>query len=285
MITTTPAHQSLQSPDSDTPEIDTSDAGDWQIAGQAWSHAAADWAYLFEPYAREAIEAVFGLVGVGAGTRLLDVACGAGSSIGRASRLGASVAGIDAAAGLLDIAARRATEADLVHGDMFDLPWGDASFDVVVAFNGIWGGCEAALVEMARVCRPGGRIGLTYWGAPERLDLLSYFMTVGTAGPRVSEEIVSLAAINAPGVAESMLTAAGFEEPTFGTTQAILEFGDDEIAWRALRSPGLVLPSIRHTGEPKLKRQVLEAIAPHRHDDGTYRLVNELVHVVARKPS
>lgn len=67
-------------------------------------------------------------------------------------------------------------------------------------------------------------------------------MTVGAAGPGVSEEIVSLAAINAPGAAELILAGAGFEEISFGTTQAILEFGDDEIAWRALRSPGLVLP-------------------------------------------
>lgn len=263
--------------------IDESAQTDWQVAGQAWSHAATDWAYLFEPYARDAVEAVFDLVGVGPGTRLLDVACGAGSCIGRAARLGASVAGLDAADGLLQIAARRAQDAELVHGDMFDLPWNDASFDAVVSFNGIWGGCDAALAEMARVCRPGGRIGLTYWGAPDRLDLLSYFMTVGAAGPGVSEEIVSLAAINAPGVAESLLARAGFEEITFGTTRAILEFADDEIAWRALRSPGLVLPSILHTGEQKLRRQVLEAISPYRDDDGSYRLVNELIHVVARR--
>lgn len=278
MSNTTASHESTLHRDADMPGGDS-----WQTAGQAWSHAASDWAYLFEPYARDAVETVFDLVGVGPQTRLLDVACGAGSSIGRASRLGASVAGLDAAEGLLEIAARRATEADLVLGDMFDLPWQEASFDVVVAFNGIWGGCEAAIAEMARVCRPGGRIGLTYWGAPERLDLLSYFMTVGAAGPGVSEEIVSLAAINAPGVAESMLEAVGFEDITFGTTQAILEFGDDDLAWRALRSPGLVVASIRHTGEATLRRQVLEAIAPHRYEDGTYRLVNELVHVVARK--
>lgn len=212
MSTTTPSQESTRSRDADTSDVDTRGDADWQIAGQAWSHAASDWAYLFEPYARDAIETVFDLVGVDSATRLLDVACGAGSSLGRASRLGASVAGLDASAELLEIAARRAVGADLVHGDMFDLPWEDSSFDVVTSFNGIWGGCEAALAEMARVCRPGGRIGLTYWGAPERLDLLSYFMTVGAAGPGVSEEIVSLAAINAPGVAESILAGAGFEE-------------------------------------------------------------------------
>ena len=281
MPTTTPHRVSTQDREADTDDTEVLKTPGWQVAGQAWSHAASDWAYLFEPYARDAVEVVFGLVGVDSDTRLLDVACGAGSALGRASRLGATVAGLDASAGLLEIAARRAAGAELVEGDMFDLPWEDSSFDVVSSFNGIWGGCEAALAEMARVCRPGGRIGLTYWGAPERLDLLSYFMTVGAAGPGVSEEIASLAAINAPGVAESILAGAGFEEIRFGTTQAILEFGDDEIAWRALRSPGLVLPSIRHTGEQKLRRQVLEAISPHRQDDGTYRLVNELTHVVA----
>jgi hypothetical protein len=36
-------------------EIPTKDDG-WVCAGEAWGHAAIDWAYLFEPYARDAIE-------------------------------------------------------------------------------------------------------------------------------------------------------------------------------------------------------------------------------------
>jgi len=263
--------------------IDEATKADWELAGEAWSHAAADWAYLFEPYARDAVETVFDAVGVGSQTRLLDMACGAGLSLARANRLGATVSGIDAADGLLEIARRRAPDAELVHGDMFALPWADETFDVVVAFNGIWGGCEAAIVEMARVCRPGGRIGITWWGAPERLDLLSYFMTIGAAGPGVAEEIVSLAAINEPGAAETMLAAAGFESIERDTTEAILELADSDVAWRALRSPGLVVPSIAHTGERELSRQVLEAISGFQASDGSYRLVNELVHVVARK--
>lgn len=263
--------------------IDERTQADWEVAGQAWSHAAADWAYLFEPYARDAIEAVFTEAGVGSGTRLLDVACGAGSSLSRAIRLGATVSGIDAADGLLEIARRRAPDAEVVHGDMFALPWADETFDVVVSFNGIWGGCEAAIAEMARVCRPGGRIGVTWWGSPDRLDLLSYFMTVGAAGPGVAEEIVSLAAINEPGVAETILADAGFESIERNVTEAILELADSDVAWRALRSPGLVVPSIAHTGERELSRQVLDAISGFQAADGSYRLVNELVHVVAQK--
>jgi len=254
---------------------------DWLIAGKAWSHAATDWAYGFEPYARDAIETVLRTTGVGLDTRVLDVACGAGLAMGRAARLGATVSGIDAARGLLEIAARRAPSAELVHGTMFDLPWADDSFDVVLAFNGIWGGCDEAVAEMGRVCKPGGRIGLTFWGASNRLDLLGYFIALGQSGPGVTEEIVTLAAINDPGEAERVTTAAGFTQIERGTTQAIVELADDDDAWRVLRSPGLALPSLTHTGEVLLRERLLEAIAPFRATDGSYRLTNELVHVTA----
>lgn len=257
----------------------------WMAAGEAWSHAATDWAYRFEPYARDAIEDVFSALGIAPGTRLLDVACGAGLAMGRARRLGAVVSGIDAAAGLLDIAARRVRDAELVHGDMFVLPWGDARFDAVVAFNGIWGGCDRAVAEMARVCRPGGHVAVTFWGDANRLDLLPYFMTLGAAGPGVTEEIVELAAINQPGRAEQLFCDAGLEVLERGTSSAILEFADDVDAWRALRSPGLAVPSLEHTGEVELGRQVLDAISSLRADDGSYRLENELVYVIARKPT
>jgi len=258
---------------------------DWLRAGEAWSHAAIDWAYGFEPYTRDAIETLFRKTGVGPNTRVLDVACGAGLAIGRACRMGATVSGIDAARGLLDFAARRAPDAELIHGTMFDLPWDDDSFDVVLAFNGVWGGCDEAMAEMARVCRPGGRIGITFWGSSNRLDLLDYFLTLGQTGPGVTEEIVSLAAINSPGEAERLLTAAGFTEFERGTTEAILELADDDEAWRVLRSPGLAVPSLQHTGEQRLREKVLKAIAPFRAIDGSYRLTNELVNVSAVLPS
>ncbi len=256
---------------------------DWEVAGDAWSHAAADWAYSFEPYARDAIEEVFQATGVTNGTRLLDVACGAGLAMGRAERLGAHTAGLDAARGLLDIAARRASAGELVRGTMFELPWADGSFDVVVAFNGIWGGCEAAVAEIARVCRPGGWVGITFWGSPEHLDLLGYFIALGAADDETAAEITSLATIAKPGVAEEMLSAAGFGSIERGTTSAILELADDDSAWRALRSPGLAVPALERVGEAELRTQVLSAIEPFRAPDGSYRLANELVHVVARK--
>jgi SAM-dependent methyltransferase len=104
---------------------------------------------------------------------------------------------------------RRAPMADVMHGDMFDLRWPDESFDTVASFNGVFGGCERAVAQMARVCRPGGRLAMTFWGRADRLDLLGYFVALGSAAPQVADEIGTLATISGPGVAESMMVTAG----------------------------------------------------------------------------
>ena len=256
---------------------------DWQIAGAAWAHAAIDWAYRFEPHARDAVEYLFDSLRVGAGRDLLDLACGSGYALSRAERLGASTAGIDASAGLIDIAGGRAPKTELVAGSMFDLPWDDASFDIVTSFNGIWGGCQEAVDEAYRVLRPDGSIAITFWGPGRALDLRDFFIVIGTTAPGVADELKGLASIGAPGICEGMLETAGFTVVERGATNAIIEAVDADDVWRTLRSPGVVLPSLEHVGEEELRRQVLDAVEPYRAPDGSYRLVNELTHVVAQK--
>ncbi len=256
--------------------------GGWREAGDAWGHAAADWAFRFEPHTRDAVERVFGRLRVGARTRLLDVACGAGYAAGVADRLGATVAAIDASSQLIDIARRRAPAADLRVGDMFRLPWPDDHFDVVVSFNGIWGGCGDAIAEIARVLAPGGSFALTFWGPGRSLDLRDVLIAYGRTAPDVGGDLKELAAIGAPGVLDSMLAASGLEAIEQGTTTSVLEFADDDDAWRVLRSPGVAIPSLRHSGEETVRAQVLEAIGPFRADDGSYRLTNHVVHTIVR---
>jgi ubiquinone/menaquinone biosynthesis C-methylase UbiE len=98
--------------------------------------------------------------------RVLDVATGSGNAAMAAARRGCTVVGLDYVPALL-IRARRRTEADgltaeYVAGDAEDLPFGDGSFDVVSSVFGAMFAPdqEQAARELARVCRPGGRIGL-----------------------------------------------------------------------------------------------------------------------------
>jgi SAM-dependent methyltransferase len=66
---------------------------------------------------------------------ILDCGCGAGRFVHLAAERGAGVAGIDAAAELVEIAASRTPQADLHVGDFEALPWPDGSFDVVTGFS------------------------------------------------------------------------------------------------------------------------------------------------------
>ena len=101
--------------------------------------------------------------------RVLDVAAGNGNATLAAARRGAKVTSTDYVAALLDQGAERARAEGLdVHFQSADaeaLPFEDASFDAVVSTFGVMFSPDHAKAssELARVCRPGGRIGLANW--------------------------------------------------------------------------------------------------------------------------
>ncbi|HVE64477.1 MAG TPA: class I SAM-dependent methyltransferase [Mycobacteriales bacterium] len=103
------------------------------------------------------------------GVRWLDLACGTGAVAERAAAAGASVVGVDLAPGLIDTAQKRAAELgldiDYRVGDCEALDLEDAGFDVVSSTCGVMFAPDhaAAARELARVTRPGGRIGLANW--------------------------------------------------------------------------------------------------------------------------
>jgi ubiquinone/menaquinone biosynthesis C-methylase UbiE len=72
---------------------------------------------------------------IGSGSRVLDCGCGAGRFARMAADRGASVAGIDAAAELIEVAAKRVPEGDFRAGDIEALSWEDNSLDLVTEFS------------------------------------------------------------------------------------------------------------------------------------------------------
>ncbi len=256
----------------------------WQEAGAAWGAQARDWAYLMEPYARTANDRLFDELGVAAGVRLLDVACGSGYAVGVAAGRAATVSGLDASAELIAIAAARSPAADLRVGDMFALPFADRSFDVVTSFNGIWAGCEPALVEARRVLVPGGRFGMTFWGRPARLGLLPYFMTVATLSPSShTEATISQGGTGRPGVAEAMIEAAGLRVGNRGVVTVTAEWPDVEVAVRALTAAGPSWPAIEHVGRQRFADELAQALAPLVDPASGLRLVNEFGYLTATR--
>ncbi len=106
---------------------------------------------------------------VRAGQQFLDVAAGNGNAALAAARRGCEVTAVDYVGTLLDRAGERAQAERLPIAfriaDAEELPFADASFDVVASTFGVMftPDQDRAAAEMLRVCRPGGRIGLANW--------------------------------------------------------------------------------------------------------------------------
>ena len=107
----------------------------------------------------------------GRGERWLDVGTGTGAVALRAARAGAHVTGVDLSPVMVDTARRLAGEQGVgirfEVGDAENLPYADASFDVVASALGVFLAPDHAAAgrELARVCRPGGRLGVVAWRA------------------------------------------------------------------------------------------------------------------------
>src|SRR3954462_15331181 len=104
-----------------------------------------------------------------AGGHVLDVAPGSGNAAIAAARRGCEAVGVDYVPALLERGRIRAAAEHLdvrfVEADAEDLRFPDASFDAVVSIYGVMFAPDhrRAAAEMARVCRPGGRIALASW--------------------------------------------------------------------------------------------------------------------------
>ena len=124
---------------------------------------------------------------IGAGMRVLDVAAGTGNASIPAALAGAEVTASDLTPELLEAGSKRAQEAgvelDWVEADAEDLPFEDASFDVVMSSIGAMFAPMHQQVadELVRVCRPGGTVGMLNW-TPEGM-IGALFRTMGPFAP------------------------------------------------------------------------------------------------------
>ena len=219
--------------------------------------------------------------------RVLDVATGSGNAALAAARRGCEVIGIDYVPTLLDRARERAISegvaAQFEDGDAEAIPFEDASFDVVTSVFGAMfaPNQEQTASELARVTKPGGRIGLVAHTPEGYIGQL--FKLVGTHVP----------------------PPAGLRSPVQWGTEARLRelFGDtiDGLAcrertftyrfrsaeafvdyFRAHYGPTLkAFEAVGEDGRAALEQDLLELIARfNRADDGTMVVPNEYLEAV-----
>src|SRR5438874_4716015 len=153
-------------------------AGTGVEQGRLWSVRADAWAAIQERQLAPAFEAALDALEVGPETRMLDVGCGAGMVLRLAADRGADVAGLDASEGLIEHARSRVPGAPIVQGEIEELPYEDATFDVVTGFNSFQYAARpaTALAEAERVVVASGRVLLLNWAPAEQCEAAAYLV-------------------------------------------------------------------------------------------------------------
>jgi SAM-dependent methyltransferase len=262
----------------------TAGATDWSVVDEGWGRRAVEFATLSEPGNCREYVAIHQHLGVGNGDRLLDVACGSGLAIELAGIRGATCAGIDAAQRLVAVARDRNPAADIRVGDMNQLPWGAASFDVATSFRGIWATTPTAVTEIHRVLIPGGRVAITVWGhikaSPGAWALVPFLLA---AAPKVENQ-AAMVSLGRPGAGEALLERTGFVDIRRVDLPFAWEFADPQTYARTLASSGPAYEAIQNVGEQAFLDHAIETARPHLRDGLPLRAEIKVVGYLARKP-
>lgn len=184
------------------------------------------------------------------GERILDIACGTGTSSASIARAGATVVGLDFSAGMLVQARKKHGNVEFVLGDAEKLPFVSDEFDAVTVSFGLRNvnDPKVALGEMFRVLKPGGRLVICEFSRPPVAVLrASYFAYLKYVMPGVASVTGSNAA------AYRYLEESIKDWPDQGTlSQWIRGAGFTRVAYRNLTAGIVALHRGRKPTDPAL---------------------------------
>jgi ubiquinone/menaquinone biosynthesis C-methylase UbiE len=133
------------------------------VAARGFQAGAAAYELARPGYPDGAVAVLRDEVGIGTGTRVLDLAAGTGKLTRRLVDLGATVTAVEPVAGMRTQLALVLPEVAVADGTAEDIPAPDASADVVAVAQAFhWFDAPAAFTEIARVLRPGGQLVLLW---------------------------------------------------------------------------------------------------------------------------
>jgi SAM-dependent methyltransferase len=254
----------------------------WEDAAGAWHR----WGPTLEAWLGEATERMLDAARVGPGSRVLDVAAGAGGQTILAARRvgpGGRVLATDISPTILTYAAKAAAEAGLgnvetleVDGETLDV-LDPGSFDAVVSRVGLiyFPDQQRALVGMRRTLRPGGRIAAIVYSTAERNEFFSIPVSIIRRRANLPSPLPGQPgpfSLGRPGVLEQALTAAGFDDVSVEAVSAPLRLPSAADCVRFERESFGALHQML-VGVPAAERESVwdeigDALAPFEGDGG-----------------
>jgi len=256
----------------------------WEMVDEGWGRKAVDFATLSEPGNCREYVFMHHRLGVSSGLSLLDVACGSGLSLELAHGRGATCAGLDASHRLIDIARDRNPHADIRVGDMNNLPWEDATFDVVTSFRGIWGTTPKAMDEMNRVLRPGGRLAMTVWGNVGKSPGAWMFEPFRWATDEKVQNQADMVSLGRPGVGEAFMADHRFAPEERFVVPFFMEYSDPSAFARGLAATGPAYEAIQSMGLEQFISAATNLAEGHVRDGLPLRGEVELFGYIGTKP-
>ncbi|MGH3775333.1 MAG: class I SAM-dependent methyltransferase [Pseudonocardiaceae bacterium] len=233
-------------------------------------------------------ERVLHRAGVGRGTSLLDLGCGAGLLCRIAADRGAQVTGIDGDARQIEQAAALVPEGAFEVGDILALPYPAARFDVVICVQSIMHVTNplTALREAARVARPGAPVVITIWGNEENCDIRAFGRALSglLSHPAGRGEGIQPPPLSAEGRLERLATLAGLAVTEVDEVVCPFRYPDEDTLLSELLGSGLGRRALRVASPATVRRAVLGGLAGYRTPSGGYRLDNTFRYLVGSSP-
>jgi SAM-dependent methyltransferase len=264
-----------------------------ELEYEGWEQRAAAYEDLFTIITRQAIGPILGRLGEISNKHLLDVACGPGHLVGRASEQGAMTVGLDFSQAMVKQAALNYPQVSFLLGDAEVLSYPDRHFDVVTCAFGLmhFENPESAMAEAFRVLQHGGRYVFTVWCSPQEghefLELVfnaiqrygSFDVPLPPAPPmfRFTDE----------SECRSVLEAIGFSEPVISVLPLIWygRIPQDvlDLTYKSIVRIPIVLAAQSNKNRLKINQAILDGANQYRTTEGI-RMSFRAKLVLASKP-
>lgn len=244
-----------------------------------FSRTAGEYAATMAPALAPVAEEVVRRAALRPNEGVLDIGTGTGTAARLALGEGRRVIGLDAAAGMLEIARREAPDVEFLEADFTRIPLADASVQVVLVVHALLFADDrvAALREWLRVTAPGGRLALSVPGPGDVVPAVMFGEIYDRYGiQRATDDYPVPSEVERWAHEAGWIDVATDADPT--TTIALA----DEATFRAWLRVGRTTSDWTADRIEAYARDLMAA-SP-RGADGSFRIPFGTIHLTARRP-